>query len=112
MWAVACGHAHLAKLLIAAGADIAALIMRAASNGHYFCSVNELLVAAGDDLDAKDDDEQTACRMPQTLPVGSEPRRACGRETALIEAARIGHEHVVELLIAAGADVASADDDG
>ena len=112
MWAVALGHAHLAKLLIAAGADITALIMRAASNGHYFCSVNELHVAAGDDLDAKDKDEQTACRMLQTPPVGSEPSRACGRETALIEAARTGHEHVVELLIAAGADVASADDDG
>jgi ankyrin repeat protein len=111
MWAVACGHAHLAKLLIAAGADIAALIMRAASNGHYFCWVNELHVAAGD-LDAKDGDEPTGCRMLQTPPVGSEPSRACGRETALIEAARTGHEHVVELLIAAGADAASADDDG
>ena len=112
MWAVALGHAHLAKLLIAAGADITALTTHAASNGHYFSWVLELLVTAGDDLDAKDDDEQTAPRMPQTPPVGSEPSRACGRETALIEAARTGHEQVVELLVAAGADVASADDDG
>ena len=74
--------------------------------------VIELLIAAGTDLEAKDKDGYAVCRMRPSRAVGSEPSRACGRETALIEAARTGHEHVVELLIAAGADVASADDYG
>ena len=50
--------------------------------------------------------------MPNATIESRRVRAIMHRETALIEAARTGHEHVVELLIAAGADVASADDDG
>ena len=51
-----------------------------------------------------------ACHVVEELcAVG---RGLCGRRTALMSAVRNGHVHVMELLIAAGADLAATDDYG
>ena len=51
-----------------------------------------------------------ACHVKNCAP--SDRRGLCGRRTALMFAVRNGHVHVMELLIAAGADLAATDDYG
>jgi hypothetical protein len=57
-----------------------------------------------------------ACHVKSCAPSHRRGRRTavgmCGRRTALMAAVRNGHMHVMELLIAAGADLAAKDNDG
>jgi ankyrin repeat protein len=70
----------------------------------------EMLIDAGAELDAKENDDGYAGVSREELcAVG---RGLCGRRTALMSAVRNGHVQVMELLIAAGADLAATDDYG
>jgi ankyrin repeat protein len=83
--------------------------MVAAAKGHI--RVVELLIAAGADLAAKANNGYGGA--PNEMAARRRIRsRACGRWTALMHAANFGNERVVELLIAAGADLAAKANNG
>jgi|GEM_PF-1673518 len=91
MYAAGGGYKDVVELLLAKGAnakDIGGALMNAAGKGHI--DVVELLIAKGADVNAKDQEG----------------------ETALIFAASRGQKDVVELLIAKGADVNAKSEDG
>ena len=79
--------------------------MVAAANGHI--RVVELLIAAGADLSAKTKANGYGGAPNEAAANRRIRSRACGRWTALMHAAVNGRARVVELLIAAGADLSA-----